>query len=109
MNIISRRQAFLGLSMIAAPFVIRTPGLLMPVKYRPPRLDETSSNGKRSSGPETGKLTRQASQRSENEREGLNRMHDQGMFVSWSAEGMGEIIIMGDAEDRFKRWGCCEG
>jgi hypothetical protein len=31
---ITRRQAFLGLTAIAAPFVIRTPGILMPVIYR---------------------------------------------------------------------------
>src|SRR5262249_11489689 len=35
--IISRREAFLGVAAVAAPFVIRTPGLLMPVRYRPPR------------------------------------------------------------------------
>jgi hypothetical protein len=31
---ISRRKAFLGLAAVAAPFVIRTPGLLMPVRCR---------------------------------------------------------------------------
>ena len=35
---ISRRQAFLGFGAIAAPFVIRTPGILMPVRYRTPLL-----------------------------------------------------------------------
>ena len=32
--IISRRQAFLGVAAIAAPFVVRTPELLMPVRNR---------------------------------------------------------------------------
>jgi hypothetical protein len=36
MGMISRRDAFLGLAAVAAPAIIRTPGLLMPVRFRPP-------------------------------------------------------------------------
>jgi hypothetical protein len=33
---LTKRQAFLCLAAIAAPAIIRTPGLLMPVRYRQP-------------------------------------------------------------------------
>jgi hypothetical protein len=37
---LTRREAFLGLTVIAAPFVIRTPGLVMPVRARLSRAEE---------------------------------------------------------------------
>jgi len=97
--IISRRYALLGLTAIAAPFVIRTPCLLMPVRNRilPPMYNEHRFRNWKAYPPSLDEVKEW--------RAGLDWMHDQGMFVSWSAQGFDNIHHMGDAERRFEAMG----
>jgi hypothetical protein len=93
---ISRREAFAGFfGTIAAPFVIRTPGLLMPIRDRtipmwglrdyrryPPTVEEVIDW-----------------------RRGVNAMNARGMMVSWTGEGFNRIFAMSDAEKHYRAMG----
>jgi hypothetical protein len=90
-----RRELLKGLTIVvAAPFVIRTPGLLMPVRDRgipsyvrdwdrfPPSIAEVRA------------------WRSE-----MNWIAERGIMLSFNGIGAARIGAMGDAEKRFKAIG----
>ena len=81
---ITRRTALLGLTAaIAAPYVVRNSGILMPVRDRTfPTLAEVRGW-----------------------REGIALMREQGAIVSYTVEGFNEIARMADAEKHYKRLG----
>ncbi|MFZ1108803.1 MAG: hypothetical protein WAN43_10730 [Rhodomicrobium sp.] len=78
---ITRRAVLLGLTaMIAAPYVVRNSGILMPVRDRTfPTLAEVRGW-----------------------REGIALLREQGAMVSYTAEGFAEIARMADAERRYR-------
>ena len=81
---ITRRAAFLGLTAaIAAPYVVRNSGILMPVRDRTfPTLAEVRGW-----------------------REGIALMNAQGVIVSYTVEGFNEMAQMMDAERHYERLG----
>ena len=81
---ITRRAAILGLTAaIAAPYVVRAAGILMPVRDRTfPTLAEVRGW-----------------------REGIALMNAQGVIASYTVEGFNEIAQMMDAESHYERLG----
>ncbi len=78
---ITRRTVLLGLTaMIAAPYVVRNAGILMPVRDRTfPTLAEVRGW-----------------------REGIALMNAQGVIVSYTVEGFNEMAQMMDAEKFYR-------
>jgi hypothetical protein len=96
---LSRRAALLGLATIAAPFVIRTPGLLMPVKNRimPPFYNEWGDRNWKDYPATLDEYL--AYERSR------IAMANSRIMVSFSAEGANRIAAMIDARKRFEAMG----
>ncbi|MGA7323980.1 MAG: hypothetical protein WBX25_05765 [Rhodomicrobium sp.] len=102
-ELISRRQAFLGLTMMAAPFVIRTPGILMPIRYRPPRIDEKELEWQTILGTRDWKAYPPSVREVREWREGLNGRR--GIMVSFTGTGASRLFAMADAEKRYEAMG----
>ena len=102
---ISRRQVLFGFGAIAAPFVIRTPGILMPVKYRPPLLSAEELRDLTMYGLRDWHAYPPSLEEVIDWRRCRQRMDEQGTLVSWTAAGMMEICALGDAERRYEAMG----
>jgi hypothetical protein len=99
-SVISRRDAFAGFfGTIAAPFVIRTPGLLMPIRDRTSQLDEMmwGLRDYRRYPPTVEEVI--------DWRRGVNAMNARSMMVSWTGEGFNRIFAMSDAEKHYRAMG----
>ncbi|MGA7325767.1 MAG: hypothetical protein WBX25_15085 [Rhodomicrobium sp.] len=130
-ELISRRQALLGLTMMAAPFVIRTPGILMPVRDRTFDVREAilrDLRKQRKAVRAIEEMRRKAgeplsAEGFENEaivhpighspsvaevrewREWLITNGRRGIMVSFTAAGAAHLFAMADAEKRYKAMG----
>jgi hypothetical protein len=103
---ISRRGALLGLSAaIAAPFVIRTPGLLMPVRNRIIRLPIELGDGYDSLFRDWQKHPATLEEYRQYCREREEAANGPVIFYNYSVEGFNRIGAMIDAERRYRAMG----
>ncbi len=102
---ISRRAAFLGLSaMIAAPFVIRTPGLLMPVRDRT-IISASELEWQTILGTRDYQRYPLTVAEVKAWRENLTADLDRGIHYLWTGEGFMRIHRMAEAEKRYQAMG----
>jgi hypothetical protein len=94
---ISRRNVLLGITFLAAPAVIRCSSNLMPVRSGPQKYDEHGFRNWKAYPPSLAEVKQW--------RAGLKWQHEQGIMVSWSAEGFNRIHHMAGAERRFEAMG----
>jgi hypothetical protein len=97
----SRRQAILGLAAIAAPFVGRTPGLLMPIRNRIVPVNDILNSlwfrGLNAYPPAPAEVKAW--------RQSVNATFRMGIRPYHSPAGMIRILKICDAEKRFEALG----
>lgn len=104
-NAISRRRALICLSgLIAAPFVIRSAGLLMPVRNRL-LLSQAELERQTLLGIRDWTLYPPTVAEVKVWRASMNRRFERGMTVSWTGQGWLHIHRMCEAEKRYEALG----
>lgn len=96
----NRRGFLISLTgFVAAPYVIRNAGSLMPVRDRTvkPMFDSYGFRDYETYPPTVAEVR--------DWRDGLEQMFDQGIIMNWSAQGMQDIYFLGQAEDRYRAAG----